>query len=86
MPLFPFVVIPTDMTPEELLRDRPLLWKAVMMQGLYFSARRQVAMGDELLNTIVTMAFLESKKSLDLLQALEILIAWSVILPTRRAY
>lgn len=78
MPLFPFVVLPTDMGHEELRRDRPLLWKAILMQGLYFSAGRQVAMGDELLNTIIATAFLESKKSLDLLQALEILIAWSV--------
>lgn len=86
MPLFPFVVLPIDIGHEELRRDRPLLWKAIMMQGLYFSARRQVAMGDELLNTIVATAFLESKKSLDLLQALEILIAWLVVLPARRAY
>lgn len=78
MPLFPFVVLPANITHEELRRDRPLLWKAIMMQGLYFNARRQVAMGDELLNSIVSTAFLESQKSLDLLQALEILIAWSV--------
>lgn len=86
MPLFPFVVLPIDIGHEELRRDRPILWKAIMMQGLYFSARRQVAMGDELLNTIVATAFLESKKSLDLLQALEILIAWLVVLPASRAY
>lgn len=85
MPLFPFVVQPQKMAHEELRRDRPLLWKAIMMQGLYFNARRQVALGDELLDTIVATAFFESQKSLDLLQALEILIAWSVILPARRA-
>lgn len=78
IPSFPFVVLPTEMSPEKLREDRPLLWKAIMMQGLYYSARRQVSMGDELLKHIVATAFIESKKSLDLLQALEILIAWSV--------
>lgn len=76
--LFPFVVIPPNMTPEALRRDRPLLWKAVMMQGLQSNARRQVSMGDELLHDIMTAAFLQSRKSFELLQALQILLAWSV--------
>lgn len=82
--LFPFVAIPTEMSSEELRRDRPLLWKAVMMQGLHLDARRQVSMGDELLSSIVLAAFVQSQKSFDLLQALEILVAWSVYLHTCR--
>lgn len=83
VPLFPFVVVPPGMTSEALRRDRPLLWKAAMLQGLHLDARRQALIGDELLNDIVATSFLQPRKSFDLLQALEILLAWLVSLHTR---
>lgn len=72
--LLPFVAIPKHITTsEQLRRERPLLWKGVMMQGYCLDARRQALIGNELLNEIVAAAFLRPKKSLDLLQALQIL-------------
>ncbi|KAJ4391495.1 hypothetical protein N0V93_005112 [Gnomoniopsis smithogilvyi] len=81
MALFPFVVVPADITSEELRRDKPLLWQAIMMQGLQLDARRQVSMGEELLGSIVATAFIQAQKSLDLLQALEILVSWFHVSP-----
>lgn len=75
-PIFPFIVIPRHMNSEQLRRERPYLWKAVMMQTLCLDAARQIPLGNELLNDIVTSCFLQPKKSFDLLQALEILVAW----------
>ncbi|POS71250.1 hypothetical protein DHEL01_v210357 [Diaporthe helianthi] len=75
-PIFPFIVIPRHMNSEQLRAKRPFLWKAVMMQTLFLNAGRQIPLGDELLNDIVTSCFLQPKKSFDLLQALEILVAW----------
>lgn len=75
-PLFPFVIIPRTMNSEQLQRERPLLWKAVMMQALCLDPNRQVPLGNELLKDIVVACFLEPKKSFDLLQGLEVLIAW----------
>lgn len=72
--LFPFVVVPKKTTAEQLRHDRPLLWKGIMMQGLDLHARRQVLLGVELLNDVVATAFLQPRKTLDLLQALQILI------------
>lgn len=80
MALFPFIIVPNDVISEELRQDKPLLWTAIMMQGLHLDARRQVSMGNELLNAIVTTAFLQTQKSFDLLQALEVLVAWLVYL------
>lgn len=72
---FPFVVVPPEVTAEQLRRDRPLLWKGIMLQGLDKHARRQVLLGTELLKEVVEAAYLVSKTSLDLLQALQVLIA-----------
>lgn len=71
---FPFVAVPAETTAEQLRHDRPLLWKGIMMQGLDHHARRQVLLGTELLNEVVAFAFLQPKKTLELLQALQILI------------
>lgn len=75
-PIFPFVVIPRHMNSEQLRRERPYLWKAAMMQTLCLDASRQLPLGNELLNDIVTSCFLQPKRSFDLLQGLEILVAW----------
>ncbi|KUI59835.1 hypothetical protein VP1G_07056 [Cytospora mali] len=74
-PLFPFVVIPGAMSSDQLRREKPMLWKAVMMQAMYMDPSRQVPLGNELLNDIVTACFLKPNKSFDLLQALEVLVA-----------
>lgn len=75
-PLFPFVVIPRAMSADQLRKEKPFLWKAVMMQALYTDPSRQVPLGNELLGEIVTACFLGPRKCFDLLQALEVLIAW----------
>lgn len=75
-PLFPFVVIPRAMSSDQLRKEKPFVWKAVVMQALYTDPSRQVPLGNELLNEIVTACFLKPRKCLDLLQALEVLIAW----------
>ncbi|KAL1852818.1 hypothetical protein Daus18300_012062 [Diaporthe australafricana] len=75
-PIFPFIVIPRHLNSEQLRKERPYLWKAAIMQTLCLDASRQIPLGNELLNEIVTSSFLQPKKSFDLLQSLEILVAW----------
>lgn len=75
-PLFPFVVYPSSVTSAHLRAQRPLLWKATMMASLVTDAPRQLFLGRELLNDIVGAAFLQPKKSFDMLQALQILVSW----------
>ncbi|KAI7778152.1 hypothetical protein LA080_002578 [Diaporthe eres] len=75
-PIFPFIVIPRHMNSEQLRKERPYLWKAAIMQTLCLDASRQIPLGNELLNDIVTSSFLRPKRSFDLLQGLEILVAW----------
>lgn len=75
-PVFPFVMIPRRMTAGQLRKEKPLLWKGVMMTSLVLDGERQILLGNELLRDIVATAFLQPNKNFDLLQALEVLLAW----------
>lgn len=77
--LFPFVVISGELTSEQLRDRRPYVWKASMMVACFFDATRQVRLGEELLNEITRAAMMDGVKSLDLLQALQLLIGWYVV-------
>lgn len=74
--LFPFVVIPPDMTSEEMREQRPFLWKGIMMETCHLDGMRQIVLGEQLLKDITEAAYIKGKKSLDLLQGLQILVAW----------
>ncbi|EXM04108.1 hypothetical protein FOIG_05649 [Fusarium odoratissimum NRRL 54006] len=64
------------MTALELREHRPFLWKAVMMVGLFLDGARQVKLGQELLAEIGRAAVVDGLNSLDLLQSLQMLVAW----------
>ncbi|KUJ06341.1 uncharacterized protein LY89DRAFT_413077 [Mollisia scopiformis] len=75
-PQFPFVVISPDATSESLLREKPMLWKAVMTAASYHKPIRQEAMGWKLMEDFSTRLLMKAEKSLDLLQALLVHLAW----------
>lgn len=66
------------MTALELREHRPFLWKAVMMVGCFLDGARQVKLGQELLAEIGRAAVIDGLNSLDLIQSLQMLIAWYV--------
>jgi hypothetical protein len=68
------------MTALELREHRPFLWKAVMMVGLFLDGARQVKLGQELLAEIGRAAVVDGLNSLDLLQSLQMLVAWYVLI------
>lgn len=77
-PQFPFVVIPPEATSECLRKERPMLWKAILTTASCLHPSRQEAMGQELVEEFSTRLLLKAEKSLDLLQALLIYLAWLV--------
>lgn len=77
-PQFPFVVIPPDSTAEGLRREKPMLWKAVMTAASYHKPIRQEAMGWKLMEEFSTRLLMKAEKSLDLLQAMLVHLAWLV--------
>lgn len=75
---FPFVVIPHDMSPEELKHRKPHLYRSIMMVASYHTPLRQMSMGKEILQSFSTNLIFEGEKSLDLLQALLVYTSWYV--------
>ena len=74
--LFPFAIVPPGTTSSQLRAQRPLFWKAIMMEACHLDGARQVALGNELLREISEGAFLRSQKNLDLLQGLQVFVSW----------
>ena len=73
---FPFVVIAPDSTSQSLQHEKPLLWKAIMVAASHQTSDRQLALGSKLMEDLTTRLLLGVERSLDLLQALLIFIAW----------
>ncbi|OAA69434.1 Zn(2)-C6 fungal-type DNA-binding domain protein [Cordyceps fumosorosea ARSEF 2679] len=73
---FPFIVVPRDMTSEDLRDKRPFLWKGMMLTASFFDAARQTRLGAELLGDMARAAVVEGVKTLDLLQGMQLLVAW----------
>lgn len=76
---FPFVVIPKGMTAVELRTQRPFLWKAVMLSSSIFDCTRQCKLGEELLADIGKASIVDGTRSLDMLQAVELLLGWCAL-------
>ncbi|KAL8388607.1 hypothetical protein RB595_009095 [Gaeumannomyces hyphopodioides] len=74
--LFPFIVAPAHMSSDELRRQRPFLWKAIMIEACHMDGRRQTAMGHQMLTEIAASTITASSKTLDLLQGIQLLLAW----------
>ena len=73
---FPFVIITPDNTSQSLQQERPLLWKAIMVAASHEKSDRQLALGSKLMEDLTTRLLLKVERSLDLLQALLVFIAW----------
>jgi len=68
--------VPKHATAADLRSSRPFLWKAIMMVSCIFDGARQAKLGEELLAEVGKAAVVDGIKSLDLLQGLELLVAW----------
>ncbi|GAB0133223.1 hypothetical protein EsDP_00001635 [Epichloe bromicola] len=73
---FPFVIIPREMSSTVLRSQRPFLWKAVMLSASVFDSTRQCKLGEELLADIGKASIVDGSRSLDILQAVELLVGW----------
>lgn len=76
---FPFIVIPSNSTSRSLKYDRPLLWKAIMVAASHGDPTRQLTLGSELMEDLISRLLFRTERSLDLLQGLLIFIAWYAI-------
>lgn len=78
MPQFPFVVLPADpdLSLIRLREESPLLFVAVIGSVLYDRPAQQQEIGEALRVQFMQRILLRSERSLDLLQALLVWLAW----------
>lgn len=74
--MFPFVIIPDNMTAEELKRARPYLHRVILWAAAPPARSLRGEYGKELLRELSDRLFVEGEKSLDLLQGIIILVGW----------
>ncbi|KAK7969192.1 hypothetical protein PG988_008265 [Apiospora saccharicola] len=64
------------MSAAQLRTERPVLWKAVMLQACFLEGGRQVYMGRKLLQELSEALLTKPRKGLDVLQGLLLYIGW----------
>lgn len=72
---FPFVTLPKDCSCRDLIHQRPLLMFAVLTAASYDSPLLQLTLSREF-RKVVMVKIMNGEKSLDLLQALLVFVAW----------
>lgn len=75
---FPFVVIPSNTTAEDLRQQKPFLFDTIMLVAAKQRVSSQREAGDRLLAYLSDHLLLRGEKSLDLLQGLLVYLAWYI--------
>ncbi|KAJ8125258.1 hypothetical protein O1611_g8381 [Lasiodiplodia mahajangana] len=76
LPCFPFINLTPDVTAEQLRRDRPFLFQAILTVTT-FSTQRKLALTEELKRLFFTSALTNVQSSVDLLLGVLTYLAWS---------
>jgi hypothetical protein len=76
MPVFPFVVIPGDATPERLKAERPFLFSAIRMAASISDVSSMRGQMFALTQQLTNEMLVESNRSMDLLQGILVMLAW----------
>lgn len=73
---FPFVVIDKGISAQDLKRDKPFLFKTVIMAASYKDVSQQTTLGKEIIEYLSRRLLIEGEKNLDLLQGLLVYMSW----------
>lgn len=76
MPVFPFVVLPADSTPERLKAERPFLFSAIRMAASISDVSSMRGQMFALTQQLTNEMMVESNRSMDLLQGILVMVAW----------
>lgn len=76
---FPFIVIPPETTAYYLLREKPLLFKTIVMVASAQDSKAQEIVAEEIVEYLSLHLIMRSENTLDMLQGLLIFIAWYVL-------
>ena len=78
MTYFPFVAIPPSWTTSDLEKEKPLLWRVIIMITYNQNTSLQALLGKTLIEELTARLLLRGDKNIELLQSLLLFTAWSV--------
>lgn len=73
---FPFVITPPELSNLDGRQQRPFLWRAIKMAGVWREENRHFQLGRKLLRDLTGVVLSGSNRSLDTIQGLLVLVAW----------
>lgn len=76
MPLFPFVWISLDESPEKLFRERPMLYMAIMVVACQQNVDAQQELAQRWREELGRRIWAQGEKNLHLLQGVLVYLAW----------
>lgn len=76
MPVFPFVDIPASTQADRLKADKPFLFEAITMAASIYDVRTMRGQMYQLIQRIADEVITASIKSMDMLQAMLVVLAW----------
>jgi hypothetical protein len=82
MPNLPFVIIPSDLSAEDIRQTRPVVFLTALTASLYDNMPLQRVLEDEVKSVISDRMLFNGEISFDLLQGLLIHITWCVYVRT----
>lgn len=75
-PHFPFIVVPPNVTPQELRQTKPFLYRVIMALACQRSSSHQQILSDSVRNVYINSVLVSGEKNLDLLQGLLVFLGW----------
>ncbi|KAK2730485.1 tRNA processing endoribonuclease [Colletotrichum kahawae] len=78
-PNFPFVIIDRQTSPQDLLREKPFLFRAVMLAAAPLPRPRIADIRSDVLAYLGHRMLLENEETLDLLQGILVIVMWADI-------
>jgi hypothetical protein len=76
MPLFPFVWISQDESPERLFRERPMLYMAIMVVTCQKNIEMQQELAQQYREELGRRIWTCTEKNIQLLQGIMVYLAW----------
>lgn len=78
-PWFPFVVVPDKIQAQEFQDQKPWLIRAITMVAFYHNHPKQIVLAQTLLKDTSEAMLIRGERSIDMLQAMIVYNAWSVL-------
>lgn len=72
----PYVVLPNSVTAQDLYKSKPVLLRSITTVSMFTDLSRQQVLVRELIKDISERIMIDGEKSIDLLQAIAVFVAW----------